>query len=374
MGLTLATNAASSNAAMKTSADTFKTTILTLAAGLAGFALARWIGFPAPALTGPSLLVMLLSLTGLRLEVPIILRNGCFVIIGLSLGTGVTPEVYQTAAQWPVSFLFLAASVVMIFILCKTALRRLWKQDRATAILSSVPGHLSYILGLSTQSGGNIAMISVVQSTRVLALTLLVPFAVGMMGYDVFHPAPPGLGMDPLVLVASFSLALLLGLVLLRFKVPAALLLGGMLLSTSTHLTGLVEGLVPHWASVPAFVIMGAMIGSRFSGVSLAMLRMAFVAGLALTLIAFAVTIFFALCLVQFVDLPLPQVLIAFAPGGVESMAAMALIMHADPTFVAAHHVWRLVILTFMAPVLLGGTAANDDAPSGWGNKKGGSE
>lgn len=359
---------------MKTNADTFKTTILTLAAGLAGFALARWIGFPAPALTGPALLVMLLSLTGVHLQVPIILRNGCFVIIGLSLGTGVTPDVYQTAAQWPVSFLFLAASILMIFILCKTALRRLWKQDRATAILSSVPGHLSYILGLSTQSGGNIAMISVVQSTRVLALTLLVPFAVGLMGYDVFHPAPPGRGMEPLVLVASFSLALLLGLVLLRFKVPAALLLGGMLLSTSTHLTGLVEGLVPHWASVPAFVIMGAMIGSRFSGVSLAMLRMAFVAGLTLTLIAFAVTIFFALCLVQFVDLPLPQVLIAFAPGGVESMAAMALIMHADPTFVAAHHVWRLVILTFMAPVLLGGTAANDDAPSGWGNKKGGSE
>jgi len=121
MGLTQGANAASSNAAMKTNTDTFKTTILTLAAGLAGFALARWIGFPAPALTGPSLLVMLLSLTGLRLEVPIILRNGCFVIIGLSLGTGVTPEVYQTAAQWPVSFLFLAASVVMIFIPCLSA-------------------------------------------------------------------------------------------------------------------------------------------------------------------------------------------------------------------------------------------------------------
>ena len=55
-------------------------------------------------------------------------------------------------------------------------------------------------------------------------------------------------------------------------------------------------------------------------------------------------------------------------------MAAMALIMHADPTFVAAHHVWRLVILTFMAPVLLGGAEGNDDAHSGKDNKKGGSE
>lgn len=334
--------------------NTHVTAALTLGIGIAGAALAWLLHFPAPALTGPALSVSVLSVAGLTLSVPQIVRNACFVVIGLSMGTGVTPEVYDTARQWPLSFLFLGISVVMIFVSCRLLLQRLWKQDRNTAILSSTPGHLSYILGLSTTTKGDLPTISVIQSTRVLSLTLLVPFAVSLMGFDTSKMGLPGAQMMPGPLAISVGLALLLGLFLSRLRVPAALLLGGMVFSTVTHLSGMVVGHVPLYASIPAFILMGTLIGTRFSGVEMKTLRRAFGAGLAVTLVALVVTIVFATALVQFVDLPLPQVLIAFAPGGVESMAAMAVIMNADPTFVAAHHVWRLVILTFLAPMMLG--------------------
>ncbi|MEX3006846.1 AbrB family transcriptional regulator [Hoeflea sp. TYP-13] len=329
------------------------TTSTTLAAGAAGLAVAWFIGFPAPALTGPALMVTALSVIGLRLAVPNILRNACFVIIGLSMGTGVTPEVYAAARQWPLSFILLAISVCTIFFVCRFTLQRFWRQDSETAILSSTPGHLSYILGLSTDTRGDIPTISVIQSTRVLALTLLVPFAVALMGYDTTQMGLPGGKMTLLPLGVSVVLAMLLGLFLNRLRVPAALLIGGMIFSTVTHLSGLVDGHVPLWASIPAFALMGTLIGTRFSGVSMKTLRRALGAGLVVTMIAFVVTIVFAVLLVQIIDLPLPQVLIAFAPGGVESMAAVAVILGADPTFVAAHHVWRLVILTFLAPAVL---------------------
>ncbi len=331
-------------------------TAQTLVAGLLGAAGGWWLGFPAPALTGPALTVTLLSVAGLPMSVPLVLRHACFVVIGLSMGTGVTPEVYQTAREWPLSFLILAISITGIFVLCRRALQRWWKQDRDTAILSSTPGHLSYVLGLSTDTKGDFATISVIQSTRVLSLTLLVPFAVSLMGYDTSVMGLPGEKMSLLPLAISVGLAGLLGFGLARLRIPAALLLGGMIFSTATHLSGLIGGHVPLWASVPAFILMGCLIGSRFAGASLQTLRRAFGAGLAVTLIAFLVTIVASLLLVQFVDLPLPQVLIAFAPGGVESMAAMAVIMNADPAFVAAHHVWRLVILTLLAPFVLGRT------------------
>ncbi len=328
--------------------------VLTLAAGAVGAAGAWSLGFPAPALTGPALLVSILSVAGLKTFVPDLLRNACFVIIGLSMGTGVTPEVYETARQWPASFLLLGISIIVIFLLCRATLRHFWKQDRDTAILSSLPGHLSYVLGLSSDTKGDFATISVVQSTRVLSLTLLVPFAVSMMGFDASVMGPPGAKMGFPALAISVALALVLGLGLARLRVPAALLIAGMALSTISHLSGLVVGHVPLWASVPAFILMGGLIGSRFSGTSFATVRRAFGAGLAVTLIALLVTLVFSLLLVQFVDLPLPQVLIAFAPGGVESMAAMAVIMKADPSFVGAHHIWRLVILTFLAPLIIG--------------------
>ena len=325
-----------------------------LGIGAAGAATAWWLAFPAPALTGPALFVSVLSVAGLRLMVPAILRNACFVVIGLSMGTGVTPEVYETALEWPLSFFMLAVSVTAIFVICRVMLSRLWRQDRTTAILSSTPGHLSYIISLSMHRKGDVATVSVIQSTRVLALTLLVPLAVSLMGYDTSKMVMPGAQMTFAALALSLVLALAFGLLLNRLRLPAALLLGGMIFSTLTHVTGLVEGHVPLWAAVPAFVIMGTLIGTRFLGVSFDTLRHSFVAGLAVTFVAFLVTIVFALLLVQIVELPLPQVLIAFAPGGVESMAAMAVIMNADPTFVAAHHVWRLLFLTLLAPLMLG--------------------
>ncbi|MEM6460559.1 MAG: AbrB family transcriptional regulator [Pseudomonadota bacterium] len=338
---------------MARSAEDLKTIAFALIAGAAGFVIAWILYFPAPALTGPALLVSVLSVVGVKMHIPDILRNGCFVVIGLSMGTGVTPEVYEAARQWPLSLVLLTISVCGIFGGCAFVLRRYLRQDRETAILSSTPGHLSYILSLSTATRGDIPTISVIQSTRVLALTLLVPFAVGLLGFDTTIIGLPGATMELLSFAVSIGLAMALGLLFRRLRIPAALLIGGMTFSTATHLTGLIDGHVPLWATIPAFAIMGTLIGTRFSGVSMDVLRHAFLAGLVVTLIAFALTVVFAVLLVQFVALPLPQVLIAFAPGGVESMAAIAVIVGADPTFVAAHHVWRLLILTVLAPAVL---------------------
>ena len=41
--------------------------------------------------------------------------------------------------------------------------------------------------------------------------------------------------------------------------------------------------------------------------------------------------------------LPFGQLWLAYAPGGVEAMAAMALALSLDPAFVGAHHVLRIL-------------------------------
>lgn len=47
------------------------------------------------------------------------------------------------------------------------------------------------------------------------------------------------------------------------------------------------------------------------------------------------------------------QVFVAFAPGGVEAMAAMALSLGYDPAFVAVHHLYRIILLIFLLPLIL---------------------
>jgi hypothetical protein len=45
--------------------------------------------------------------------------------------------------------------------------------------------------------------------------------------------------------------------------------------------------------------------------------------------------------------------MIAFAPGGLETMAALSIMLGADPAFTALHHVYRLLFLTFLVPAFI---------------------
>ncbi|MDP3527334.1 MAG: AbrB family transcriptional regulator, partial [Hoeflea sp.] len=79
----------------------------------------------------------------------------------------------------------------------------------------------------------------------------------------------------------------------------------------------------------------------------------AFSAGIMVTVLGVILAGAFAWVAHWITGMDLMVVLIAFAPGGLETMAAMAVILGIDPTFVATHHVARLLMLTAIVPVFL---------------------
>ncbi len=93
----------------------WRKTALALAIGSVGAIIAFWINLPAPALTGPSIAVTIAGLLGLNLAFETRVRDISFLVIGLSMGTSVTPEVYQSAKQWPISLLAIVAAVSAAF-------------------------------------------------------------------------------------------------------------------------------------------------------------------------------------------------------------------------------------------------------------------
>lgn len=333
--------------------DTIKPVAMTLIVAALGAGCAHLLDVPAPFLVGSSLAVTCLGLAGFTISVPVQVRDICFVIIGLTMGAGVTPDVVQSAKQWPLSFVILGMSLVAIIVGCRWLLQRVWRFDPMTALLSVVPGHLSYVLGLSAQTSGDLTSISVIQSLRLLALTILVPFAVVLIGFDAEAIAAKTTIMPIAMFALSIIVSFALGYILNRFRLPAAYLLGGLIWSTGSHITGSIDGNVSPYVAIPAFVTLGALIGTRFYGVTLAQLKRAFAAGAMVTLVAFSISALAAWSVSLFINAPFSHLLIAFAPGGVETMSAMAVSLNADPAFVAAHHVMRLFILTFLAPIML---------------------
>jgi hypothetical protein len=332
----------------------FATVTTTLVLAALGGAIAAWLSMPAPFITGPAITVTLGSIFGLRTEVPALLRNASFVIIGAIMGSGVTPEVLRSASVWPQSIVMLGLSIAATMWIGNYLLRQQFLLDRKTAVLSSAPGHLSFVISLGAQAGGDLPTIGLIQSIRLLLLTLLVPLIISLEGYASATNSGPA----PSIMTASSLLVMLsacaaFGTFLHLLRAPAGLLIGSMLVSALAHLSGLVQGGLPQDLSVPAYVAMGALIGSRFSGISVAELTRNAGAGLVTTAAASAVAAFAAIAASFLTGIPLASVLVAFAPGGVETMSAMALAVGADPAYVAAHHVIRLIMLTALIPLFM---------------------
>ena len=328
--------------------------LMTSLIGTIGALVAIAIGFPAPYLIGPAVAVSFAGLAGLSLEIPHIVRNACFVIVGISMGSTVTPEIFVAARTWPLSFVMVFVAVVILLFAAAWVLQRLFRYDRTTALLAASPGHLSYVLSLAAEMRCDLRAVSISQSVRVLALTISVPLIV-----EIFDLA----GNDVVVIPQSMSIPILVvmvivsagfGLLFQRWKFPAALLVGGVFVSISTHITGSVSGTVPNWLLIPIYVLLGSLIGSRFSGISLADLRVAFVSGLVVTFVVMALAAGIAVTVSYVADVPLDAALIAFSPGGLETMAAMAVMLNADPTYVGAHHVLRLMFLSVLMPFVIG--------------------
>lgn len=327
--------------------------VLALVIGVVGYLVADALHFPAPALTGPALFTSVASLSGLKIEIHPRFCNIIFMLIGIATGTSVTPDVLEAARLWPESFLLLSVGIVVIFLLCRYMLQRVWGLDRETSTLASTPGHMSYVLGLTMESKADLATVSVVQSIRVLALTLIVPLIITLLGYEPVALASSGKQLPVLELVVILGLSFLCALCFQRIRLAAAYLLAGMFVSTLIFITGTVEGVMPQTIYLPTIVIMGTIIGTRISGVSFKLFISAAGSGLALMMVAVLLSALMASFYAWWSGLPFGQLLIAFAPGGLETMIAMSLLLDADPAYVAAHHVWRLIILTFLAPLML---------------------
>lgn len=329
-------------------------TAYTLFIGTIGAAIAYYLSFPVFLLTGPALLVSIASITGLPLAISTKLRDVAFLFIGISIGSGVNAEAADAFLRWPLAFLVLAIVLIIALWASQEVLHRVFKFDRRTSILAATPGHLSFVLGLGASLNADTTKIAVTQSVRLLALTISVPFIALLLGIDFNVGILPAGEPMPIIQIGILVLiSVPFGLLLKYFKVPAGLLIGAMIISAASHLSEATIGPLTPYISLPCFLVMGTLIGSRFSGVTLQQLRQFMFAGLLTTALTVSIAVIAAVPLASFLGMPVAHVLVAFAPGGLETMIAMGAVLGANPGFVAACHVGRLLVLTILVPAFL---------------------
>jgi len=331
----------------------FLPTLLTLAISAAGGFLADAIGLPAGWLMGGALGVTIAAMLGLPVAMPDRLRDVAFVLIGMSMGASVAPDSLTLLASWPISLAALAIELVIIIAATGWMLTRLFRLDPGTAYLSSFPGHLSFIMGIAATGVGNARQIVIIQVIRILMLTIAVPIGAVFLPIDHFPPPVPSAYLSPLQLALLALGCVVTGLVFIRLKVPAGMVLGAMAAATAAKLGGLYVEAVPQPLVIITFIMTGALIGSRFKGISRAEFAAAAKGGLIATAMTLTIVTIMALGVAQLVDMPFGQIWLGLSPGALEGMGALGIALGYDTAFIAAHHVVRLLMLSFAIPAVV---------------------
>lgn len=327
--------------------------LLTLAISATCGGLAELAGLPAGWLMGGALGVTVAAMLGAPVAMPARLRDLSFILIGMSMGASVAPDSLALLASWPVSLTALALELVVIIATTGWMLTRFFGLDAGTAYLSSFPGHLSFILGIAATGVGNARQIVIIQVIRILMLTIAVPIGAVFLPVDHFTPPAPDAFLGPLQLLALAGGCVAMGLAFVWLKVPAGMVLGAMAASTAAKLGGLYTEAMPIPLVIFTFILTGALIGSRFIGITRVEFMSAALGGLIATAMTLSIVTAVALGVAQLVDMPFGQIWLGLSPGALEGMGALGIALGYDTAFIAAHHVIRLLMLSFAIPAVV---------------------
>jgi hypothetical protein len=323
-----------------------------LVTAAAGGLIAHLAGVPAGWLTGAMVASALVGLWRPWRGPSDPLVAAGMLLSGALIGASATPEAIAAAARYPLSLALLLGSL-FVTILATGAVLRAAGWSRLDALLAAAPGALSAVMAVARERSDRLPQVSIIQFFRLFVLVAAAPGLIVLAGVGADRaPTAPIVG-GPVDIAAMLLAGLALGLLFRRAGIVAPIILGSTLASMVLHGFGLVRGTLPTWLAVPAFVILGGMIGARLGELDGKQILRLLPLALAAFVTSVAVAVLFAWPASRLADVEYGAAFVAFAPGGLEAMALLALALGLDPLYVGAHHLVRFMVVGFCLPLLV---------------------
>ncbi len=327
---------------------------LALAVGTAGGWVSAELNMPLPWMIGAMCATTAAALAGAPLRIPAKLRSLMIAVLGTMLGSTFTPEVASGFARWWPSLVGLFLFTALVIAVVAPILLRAPGFNPAAAFFGAAPGGFSEMVFIGSQLGGDERRMSLIHSVRILITVLLIPLWFRL--FQGYVPGPiQGLGVladlglqDGAILTACAVVGFVLGH---KLRLPAAPLIGPMILSAAVHLAGITRASPPAEIVNVAQIVIGAGIGARFVGFDVRLVFGTMMLGAGVTAAMLALAVGAALALERLTGLPFPTLILAFAPGGLAEMTLISLALGIDTAFVSVHHFARMVFLVMLAPV-----------------------
>ena len=277
------------------------------------------------------------------------LHRTAIALLGLFIGSRIQAEELVGLIQWYPSVLaMLVYMVLMLF-------GGFWIFNRAhigrmNAIFCAYPGSMNSALVLAERANGDLRWIAISHSLRLVTVVSGAAIVASFFVDDVtLRSSSSSLTVVDILPLLLAPLCWWLGRLL---KVPLPEFIGPMAAGAIIANLGFDYSL-PTWTVLTAFLVLGASVGSRFSGTQWAQVISMGRYGITFALFALVTAALMALLVSCMTQLSFVAVLLALIPGGVGEMAVIAMVMGIDPVYVVSHHILRLLLLIFMTPFMV---------------------
>jgi membrane AbrB-like protein len=328
--------------------------LIALAASTAGVGVFYAFDLPLPFMLGPMFGCLIAALAGARLQGLGWLATAMRIVLGVAVGTAITPELMGRMPQMIYSVLLVPPFILVIGLIGYPWFRKVCGFDHATAYYGAMPGGLQDMLVFGEEAGGNLRSLSLVHATRVLVIVTSAPFLLQAM-WGVPLVAFPGASATdiPVPEMALMAVIGTLGWLGARavglFGAP---IIGPLLATAVVSLAGFIEHRPPGEALLAAQFILGLGAGAAYVGVTMRELRHDVLAGIGYCVLLGGISLVFAEMVIGLGAAQPMEAFLAFAPGGQSEMAILAIVAGADLAYVVTHHLVRLVVVILGAPIV----------------------
>ena len=328
---------------------------LALLLGFAGGMIFSVLRLPLPWMLGAMTFTTVAALTRAPVAAPAVIRAPMSAVIGVMLGSGFSPSVIAQIPHWLPTILGLIAFMTACGLTVVWYFRRIGGFDATTAFFSGMPGGLVEMITYGEERGGDARIIALVHSARILLIVMTLPFAIQWLEGVSLNRTAGAVSMFATPLASEAWLAgcglagTLLGHVL---RLPAKNLLGPMLISACVHMLGWSDFKPPFEIVNAAQLVLGVVIGCRFAGTaSRTVLRILALSVGSTVILLFWMTVF-AVLVAHLSDYSVVALALAYSPGGLAEMSLIAVALHTEVAFVAAHHIIRVFLIMISAPLV----------------------
>ena len=338
--------------------------ILGVGSSLAGL-FAQGLGLPAGWLVGPMLVALAVALVWK--EHPTVPRWGriaSLAVVGGMLAATFRPSVLPLIASYWVPVCLVVCGTLFLSLGAGLLLSALANLDRKTTALGTLPGAASGMLAMSGPLGADARLVALMQYTRVV----IVVVSATLFGRLMSGAAPQQASGQNLqaasqrvellvqgtvpTYVATALVAVLGAWAGTRLRLPAGALLGPLILGVALEELGMVHLAWPPGVPQAAYLILGLWVGLLFDGDSVKRAGRLFPFVLASTagLVLACAALGWALAALTGIDGMTAY--LATTPGGIDSVAIVALGTKADAPLVLAVQMLRLLAVVFAGSLL----------------------